>query len=106
MSGRVARLAGFAVISRNIVSEALASLKGRRLQAALSSFGIATGIAAVVLLVSIVSGIHRFAVQQVAEHEQPIIRTYLEVEDIARAVEEAEAAGAVIAYGVYARTVN
>jgi hypothetical protein len=33
-----------------------------------------------------------------AEHEQPIIRTYLEVEDIARAVKEAEAAGAKIAY--------
>ena len=33
-----------------------------------------------------------------AEHEQPIIRTYLEVEDIARAVKEAEAAGALIAY--------
>jgi predicted enzyme related to lactoylglutathione lyase len=33
-----------------------------------------------------------------AQHEQPIIRTYLEVEDIARAVEEAETAGAVIAY--------
>jgi predicted enzyme related to lactoylglutathione lyase len=33
-----------------------------------------------------------------AEHEQPIVRTYLEVEDIAIAVEEAEAAGAVIAY--------
>jgi len=33
-----------------------------------------------------------------AEHEQPIVRTYLEVEDIASAVEEAEAAGAMIAY--------
>jgi len=33
-----------------------------------------------------------------AEHEQPIVRTYLEVEDIAKAVEEAEASGAVIAY--------
>ena len=33
-----------------------------------------------------------------AEHEQPIIRTYLEVEDIARAVKEVEAAGGVIAY--------
>lgn len=33
-----------------------------------------------------------------AQHEQPIIRTYLEVEDIARTVEDAEAAGAVIAY--------
>lgn len=33
-----------------------------------------------------------------AEHEQPIIRTYLKVEDITRAVQEAETAGAVIAY--------
>lgn len=33
-----------------------------------------------------------------AEHEQPIVRTYLEVENIARAVKEAEAAGGVIAY--------
>lgn len=33
-----------------------------------------------------------------AEHEQPIIRTYLEVQGIARAVREAEAAGEVIAY--------
>lgn len=33
-----------------------------------------------------------------AEHEQPIVRTYLEVEDIAAADSEAEAAGAVIAY--------
>ena len=33
-----------------------------------------------------------------AAHERPIIRTYLAVEDIDRAVSEAEAAGAVIAY--------
>jgi predicted enzyme related to lactoylglutathione lyase len=33
-----------------------------------------------------------------AEHEQPIIRTYLEVGDIVKAVKEAEAAGAAIAY--------
>ena len=33
-----------------------------------------------------------------AEHEQPIIRTYVQVEDIAKAVEEAKTAGAVIAY--------
>ena len=33
-----------------------------------------------------------------AEHEQPIVRTYLEVDDIARAIKEAESAGAVIAY--------
>ena len=35
----------------------------RRMQAALSSFGIATGIAAVVLLVSIVSGMHHFMLE-------------------------------------------
>ena len=52
------------VITGNIVGEAFASLRHRRLQAALSSFGIATGIAAVVLLVSIVSGIHRYALTQ------------------------------------------
>lgn len=33
-----------------------------------------------------------------AEHEQPIIRTYLEVNDIAKAIKEAEAAGGVVAY--------
>lgn len=33
-----------------------------------------------------------------AEHEQPIIRTYLEVGNIAKATQEAAAAGAVIAY--------
>jgi hypothetical protein len=32
------------------------------------------------------------------EHEKPIIRTYLEVEDIGRAVKDAERAGAMIAY--------
>jgi len=31
-----------------------------------------------------------------AEHEEPIIRTYLEVEDIAKSVEEAESAGAMV----------
>lgn len=33
-----------------------------------------------------------------ADHEQPIVRTYIAVEDINAAVKEAEAAGAVIAY--------
>jgi len=33
-----------------------------------------------------------------AEHEQPIIRTYLAVDDMTAAVAEAEAAGAVVAY--------
>jgi predicted enzyme related to lactoylglutathione lyase len=33
-----------------------------------------------------------------AEHEQPIVRVYFAVDDITKAVEAAEAAGAVIAY--------
>lgn len=33
-----------------------------------------------------------------AEHEQPIIRTYMEVADIAKAVKDAEAAGGVVVY--------
>ena len=33
-----------------------------------------------------------------AEHEQPIVRTYVAVEDIERAVKKAEEAGAIIAY--------
>ena len=33
-----------------------------------------------------------------AEHEQPIVRTYFRVDDIVRAVKEAESAGATIAY--------
>jgi putative ABC transport system permease protein len=52
-----------AVILRSLVSEAAASLRGRRMQAALSAFGIATGIAAVVLLVALVSGLHRLALR-------------------------------------------
>lgn len=57
----VDRLRGSGVVVLvNILSEAGANLRSRRAQAALSSFGIATGITAVVLLVSIVSGIHRF----------------------------------------------
>jgi putative ABC transport system permease protein len=52
------------VILRSIVIEAGESLRGRRMQATLSAFGIATGIAAVVLLVALVSGVHRMALQQ------------------------------------------
>jgi ABC-type antimicrobial peptide transport system permease subunit len=58
------RVVGLSVIARNVLGEAIASLRMRRMQAALSSFGIATGIAAVVLLVSIVSGMHHFAIEQ------------------------------------------
>lgn len=62
------------VLARNIVSEAFSSLRGRRLQVSLSSFGIATGIAAVVLLVAIVSGMHRYAVEQFSAVGGDIIR--------------------------------
>ncbi len=65
MSWLARHVGSTSVIFSNVVSEAWASLKGRPLQAALSSFGIATGIAAVVLLVSIVSGIHRFVLEQI-----------------------------------------
>jgi putative ABC transport system permease protein len=65
MTQRRSGVVAFRVIAANIAGEAFASLRGRRLQAALSSFGIATGIAAVVLLVSIVSGIHRYALEQI-----------------------------------------
>jgi putative ABC transport system permease protein len=51
------------VVLRSLVSEAAASLRGRRMQALLSSFGIATGIAAVVLLVALVAGMHRAALR-------------------------------------------
>jgi putative ABC transport system permease protein len=64
MANPIWRVVGVSVIARNVVAEAIASLRMRRMQAALSSFGIATGIAAVVLLVSIVSGIHHFAIEQ------------------------------------------
>ncbi len=37
--------------------------------------------------------------QPLAAHEQPIVRTYLVVDDIHHAVEQAEAAGATMAYG-------
>lgn len=41
----------------------------------------------------------RIAVREpLAEHEQPIVRPYFAVDDIAAAVADAEAAGAVIAY--------
>ena len=64
MIDRPSRVVSSTVIAQNIVREAFASLVSRRMQAALSSFGIATGIAAVVLLVSIVSGMHHYAAQQ------------------------------------------
>jgi putative ABC transport system permease protein len=49
------------IVLRSLFLEAAANLNRRRMQAALSAFGIATGIAAVVLLVALVSGLHRMA---------------------------------------------
>ena len=51
------------VIFRSLLADAGTALRARRMQSALSAFGIATGIAAVVLLVSLVSGVHRLALQ-------------------------------------------
>ena len=63
MEPRARRLGARSVVLGNVVGEAAANLRSRRLQAVLSSFGIATGITAVVLLVSIVSGVHRFMLE-------------------------------------------
>lgn len=65
MANPLWRIVGVSVVASNVVAEAIASLRSRRLQALLSSFGIATGIAAVVLLVSIVSGMHHFMIEQI-----------------------------------------
>jgi putative ABC transport system permease protein len=63
IAGLARRARADAVVALNIFHEAVASLRSRLMQAALSSFGIATGITAVVLLVSIVSGVHRFMLE-------------------------------------------
>ena len=49
-----------------LAAEAVSSLRARGIQASLSAVGIATGIGAVVLLVSILSGLRRFAVEHIA----------------------------------------
>lgn len=49
------------IVLRSLFLEAMGNLNRRRMQAALSAFGIATGIAAVVLLVALVAGLHRMA---------------------------------------------
>jgi putative ABC transport system permease protein len=74
------RILASSVIAKNILSESVASLRGRRLQVALSSFGIATGIAAVVLLVAIVSGMHRYAIEQFSSVGGDIIRVTINPE--------------------------
>jgi putative ABC transport system permease protein len=53
------------VVLGSLFAEAAVSLNGRRMQAALSAFGIATGIAAVVLLVALVAGLHRMALSTI-----------------------------------------
>jgi ABC-type antimicrobial peptide transport system permease subunit len=55
------------VVIANVLSDAAANIGRRRMQAVLSSFGIATGITAVVLLVSSVSGIHSFMLDTIGQ---------------------------------------
>jgi putative ABC transport system permease protein len=66
------------IILRSVIIEAFSNLRARRMQAVLSSFGIATGIAAVVLLVAIVSGIHRMALQQINAAGANVVSVYTE----------------------------
>jgi putative ABC transport system permease protein len=72
------------IILRSIIVDAGASLSGRRMQASLSAFGIATGIAAVVLLVAIVSGIHRLALQQFTQAGGNVIQLTAEADTSTR----------------------
>lgn len=75
-----AHLTNRLVILRSVVIDAGASLKARRMQAALSAFGIATGIAAVVLLVAIVSGLHRMALQQINAAGANVVSVFIQEE--------------------------
>lgn len=53
------------IVLRSLFLEAMSNLNRRRMQTALSAFGIATGIAAVVLLVALVAGLHRMALSTI-----------------------------------------
>jgi len=66
------------VILRSVIIDAFGNLRARRMQAALSAFGIATGIAAVVLLVSLVSGVHRMALQQINAAGANVVTVFAE----------------------------
>jgi putative ABC transport system permease protein len=72
------------VILRSVIVEAGANLKARRMQAALSAFGIATGIAAVVFLVALVSGVHRLALQQINAAGANVVTVTAEADPSAR----------------------
>lgn len=58
-------IARFFVVTATLVTEAGTSLATRRLQATLSAVGIGTGIAGVVLLVAVISGLDRFVLAQI-----------------------------------------
>ncbi|HET9371801.1 MAG TPA: ABC transporter permease, partial [Vicinamibacterales bacterium] len=58
-------LARFVIVSGTLIAEAGTSLATRRLQATLSAVGIGTGIAGVVLLVAVISGLDRFVLAQI-----------------------------------------
>ena len=68
------------VVFRLLLVEALGNLRARRLQAMLSAFGIATGIAAVVLLVALVSGVHRMALRTFAAAGGNLVRVTIDPE--------------------------
>lgn len=68
------------IVLTSLVAEAFANLRTRRMQAALSAFGIATGITAVVLLVALVSGIHRFALQSIRSLGADLLQVSIETD--------------------------
>jgi len=67
-----------------LLTEAGVNLKARRVQAALSAFGIATGIAAVVLLVALVSGVHRMALRAFNAAGGNLVRVTIEADSSTR----------------------
>jgi ABC-type antimicrobial peptide transport system permease subunit len=60
-----ARFAARWALAAALTAESVATIRSRSLQATLSAAGIATGIGAVVLLVSVVSGLQRFALENI-----------------------------------------
>jgi len=95
------------VIFRSLIVDAATALRARRMQSALSAFGIATGIAAVVLLVSLVSGLHRMALQTLTSRGGNVIVVSVGADESAEAPTgtaltlSAEDADAVIAASPY-----
>ena len=72
------------IVLRSLVAEAAANLRSRRLQAVLSAFGIATGIAAVVLLVALVSGLHRMALRTFNAAGGSLVEVFVQADESTR----------------------